>query len=345
VLVVSHDRAFLDRSVERIIEVQEESHQAAEYAGAWSEYVAARSVARGQQEESYKKYTEERRQLTQRMRTQRSWAEEGIRKAKKRPKDNDKAQQGFFANRTEHQASKVRATQQKLENMEAVDKPWEGWQLKLELVPSRRSGDVVARLDEATVRRGTFVLGPLDLEVRWQDRLAVLGPNGGGKSTLLGAVLGDLELASGTRYVGPGVVFGEMDQRRAALGHDRVVLEAFMAGTGLLKETSRSLLAKFGIGADHVGRVADSLSPGERTRVLLAMLMATGVNCLILDEPTNHLDLAAIEQLEEALDRFDGTLILVTHDRWLLESVHLTRTITIDEGAIAGSESLVNNGA
>jgi ATPase subunit of ABC transporter with duplicated ATPase domains len=304
--------------------------------------VAARSVARGQQEESYKKYVEERRQLTARMRTQRSWAEEGVRKAKKRPKDNDKMQQGFFANRTEHQASKVRASQQKLDSLEVIDKPWAGWQLKLELAPNRRSGDVVGRLDEATVRRGSFTLGPLDLEICWQDRLAVLGPNGGGKSTLLGAVLGDLELASGRRYVGPGVVFGELDQRRAALGHDRVVLDAFMAGTGLLKEEARSLLAKFGVGADHVGRASGSLSPGERTRVLLAMLMATGVNCLVLDEPTNHLDLAAIEQLEEALDRFDGTLIVVTHDRWLLESLQLTRTITIAEGAVVGSDSHLN---
>jgi ATPase subunit of ABC transporter with duplicated ATPase domains len=325
--------------VDRIIEIQEESHRAVEYAGAWSEYVAARAVARSQQQESYKKYTEERQQLTERMRTQRTWSEEGVRKAKKRPKDNDKMQRGFFNNRTEHQASKVRASQQKLEHLEVVDKPWEGWQLKLELAPNRRSGDVVARLDEATVERGSFTLGPLDLEIRWRDRLAILGPNGGGKSTLLGAVLGDLELASGRRYVGPGVVFGELDQRRAALGHDRIVLDAFMGGTGLLKEEARSLLAKFGIGADHVGRTAGSLSPGERTRVLLAMLMATGVNCLVLDEPTNHLDLAAIEQLEEALEHFDGTLVVVTHDRWLLESLHVTRTISIEEGAIIGSES------
>jgi ATPase subunit of ABC transporter with duplicated ATPase domains len=345
VVVVSHDRAFLDRSVNRIIELQEQSHRAVEYAGAWSEYVAARALARGQQDEAYKKYTEERRQLTERVRTQRSWAEEGVRKAKKRPKDNDKMQQGFFNNRTEHQAAKVRASQQKLAHLEVVDKPWEGWQLNLELAPTRRSGDVVARLEEATVGRGSFTLGPIDLEIRWQDRMAILGPNGGGKSTLLGAVLGELELASGRRYVGPGVRFGQLDQRRSTLGADRPVIDGFMAGTGLLKEEARSLLAKFGVGADHVGRPAGSLSPGERTRVLLAQLMATGVNCLVLDEPTNHLDLAAIEQLEEALDRFDGTLILVTHDRWLLESVHLTRTVTIDGGAIVASESTVTAGA
>jgi ATPase subunit of ABC transporter with duplicated ATPase domains len=345
VVVVSHDRAFLDQSVDRIIEIQEESHRAVEYAGAWSDYVAARALARGQQEESYKKFTEERRQLTQRIRTQRTWAEEGVRKAKKKPKDHDKAQQGFFNNRTEHQAAKVRASQQKLARLEVIDKPWEGWQLNLDLAPTRRSGDVVARLDEAAVRRGSFVLGPLDLEIGWQDRVAILGPNGGGKSTLLGAILGELELASGRRYVGPGVVFGRLDQQRSTLGADGLVLDGFMAGTGLGKEEARSLLAKFGVGAGHVGRPAGSLSPGERTRVLLAVLMAQGVNCLVLDEPTNHLDLAAIEQLEEALDRFEGTLILVTHDRWLLESVHLTRTVTIDGGAIVATESTVTAGA
>ncbi len=105
VVVVSHDRAFLDRTVERIVELEEETHRAVEYAGAWSEYVAARALARGQQEEVYRKYVEERQQLTERIRTQRSWSERGIRTAGKRPRDHDKAQQGFFANRTEQQAS------------------------------------------------------------------------------------------------------------------------------------------------------------------------------------------------------------------------------------------------
>ena len=94
----------------------------------------------------------------------------------------------------------------------------------------------------------------------------------------------------------------------------------------------RSLLAKFGLGADHVMRAADSLSPGERTRASLALLSARGVNCLVLDEPTNHLDLPAIEQLEQALARFAGTLLLVTHDRALLDAVTLTRRVELVDG-------------
>jgi ATPase subunit of ABC transporter with duplicated ATPase domains len=340
VVLVSHDRAFLDRSVDRILEIQEESHRAVEYAGGWSDYVAARSLARSQQSAAYTKFTEQRRQLAERIRSQRSWAEQGVARAKKHPRDNDKMQQGFFNNRTEKQAAKVRASEQKMAQLEVVEKPWEGWQLHLSLAPTSRSGDVVARLDGAVVNRGSFTLGPVDLEVGWQDRLAVLGPNGGGKSTLLAAMLGELPLASGRRYVGPGVVFGQLDQRRAGLLASSGVLPSFMRATGMTTASeARSLLAKFGLGPSHIERPVGQLSPGERTRLLIAALMAEGINCLVLDEPTNHLDLEAIEQLEEALDGYDGTLILVTHDRWLLESVQLDRTITIEDGQVTSSSS------
>jgi ATPase subunit of ABC transporter with duplicated ATPase domains len=116
------------------------------------------------------------------------------------------------------------------------------------------------------------------------------------------------------------------------------LLGRFTSATGLVQEEARSLLAKFGLDADHVTRPAEHLSPGERTRAILATLMAQGVNCLVLDEPTNHLDLAAIEQLEQALDRFEGTLLLVSHDRWLLESVRLTRTVTVEPGGVVLSD-------
>jgi ATPase subunit of ABC transporter with duplicated ATPase domains len=333
VVAVSHDRAFLDRTVHRILEVRTPHHDAVEHAGGWSDYVEARELARRQQAEGYERYVAERDRLVARQRSQRDWAVTGVSKEKKAPRDNDKAQRDFRTNRTEKQASKVKATERALERLEAVDKPWEPWQLQLELRAATRAGDVVARLAGAVVERGTFRVGPVDLEVGWGDRLALVGPNGSGKTTLLRAVLGEVPLAEGSRWVGPGATIGLLDQRRSRYGGDEPLLRGFMEATGQERAAARSLLAKFGLGADHVDRAGHALSPGERTRALLAELMARGVNCLVLDEPTNHLDVEAIEQLEAALDGFDGTLLLVTHDRAFLEAVHVNRTM--DVGALS----------
>ena len=335
VLTVSHDRAFLDRAVTRIIELQEESHRAVEYAGGWSDYVERRNLARRQQYEAFDQYQSEKSRLTERLREQKSWAVSGVSKEKKNPRDNDKAQRDFRINRTEKLAGKVKITEKKLDRLDAVEKPWEGWQLRLDLAPEQRSGDVVARLDRAVVRLGSFVLGPVNLEIGWAERVALLGANGGGKTTLLRALLGEVALAEGTRYLGPGVKAGRLDQERGLFATSEPVLPAFQREANMpTVSEARSLLAKFGLGAQHVDRPGQHLSPGERTRALVATLMATGVNCLVLDEPTNHLDLAAIEELERALDGYDGTLLLVTHDRRFLDAVDIDRVIHVEDGAV-----------
>src|SRR5262249_38592930 len=160
-------------------------------------------------------------------------------------------------------------------------------------------------------------------------RLAILGANGAGKTTLLGALTGALPLAHGTRAVGSGVVFGELDQRRELFASTAPLLDGFRRESGLRQAEARTLLAKFGLRGEDALRAAGSLSPGERTRAVLALLQSRGANCLVLDEPTNHLDLEAIEQLEQALAGFPGTILLVTHDRRFLERVAPTRTIEL----------------
>jgi ATPase subunit of ABC transporter with duplicated ATPase domains len=329
IVTVSHDRAFLDRVVSRILELRLPAHDAVEHAGGWSEFVASRELARRQQQEGFDKYTAERQRLLDRQRTQREWAVVGVKNAKKKATDNDKFIVHRNAERSEKMASKAKATEKAIERLDVVTKPWEPWQLQLELKAATRAGDVVARLDGAVVERGSFRLGPVDLQVDWQDRLAILGSNGSGKTTLLRALLGEVPLVAGQRWLGPGVRVGLLDQRRLRYGSDQPLLRSFMDTTGLDRSEARSLLAKFGLGADHIDRAGADLSPGERTRALLAELMAQGVNCLVLDEPTNHLDVEAIEQLESALAGFDGTLLLVTHDRAFLDAVHVTRTLDL----------------
>jgi ATPase subunit of ABC transporter with duplicated ATPase domains len=227
----------------------------------------------------------------------------------------------------------VRATDKAIERLGTVEKPWRRWELQLRFGGGERSGDVTARLDRALLRRGSFALGPLDLELAWGERVALVGPNGSGKTTLVDGLIGRLPLAAGARWVGPGVRIGALDQARLGFDGATALLDAFVAHSELPQQDARSLLAKFGLERDAVARPAQSLSPGERTRASLALLMASGANWLILDEPTNHLDLPAIEQLETALNAYDGTLLLVTHDRHLLEAVALDRTIDLGSRA------------
>jgi ATPase subunit of ABC transporter with duplicated ATPase domains len=334
IVVVSHDRAFLDRCATRIVEITEEHHRAVEHAGGWTDYLAAKALGRSQQADAFERYRAERGRLTERAHTQRQWSERAVKTAKRKATDNDKILRKRGTERSEKQASKVRATEKAIGRLAVVEKPWEGWRLALDLGGGARSGDVVARLQGAVVERGSFTLGPVDLEIGWAERVAVLGPNGAGKSTLIGALLGTVPLVAGTRHLGPGVVVGELDQARGRFDGPATVVATMMAATTMPMDEVRSLLAKFGLGADHATRAGRDLSPGERTRAQLALLMAEGVNCLVLDEPTNHLDLPAIEQLEQAVSSFEGTLVLVTHDRRFLEQVEVTRTVSLAPGGV-----------
>ncbi len=339
VVVVSHDRALLARIVTSVLEIDEASHRGSLHAGGFDAYLEQRATARRHAEERYGAYVAERTRLRARERDQRQWATSGVAREKRKPRDNDKAQRDFRINRTEKQAAKVRHTERALERLEVAEKPYEPWQLDLTLKSAGRSGELVGLLEGAVVRRGDWSLGPIDLDVAFADRVAVLGSNGSGKTTLLQALLGRVPLAEGSRRLGPGVVVGELGQERHGLadpgrqGGASSLLGAFLRTTGATTSQTRSLLAKFGLGPGDVERPVVSLSPGERTRAELALLMAKGTNCLVLDEPTNHLDLPAIEQLEEALESWEGTLLLVTHDRRLLESLRLTSRVDLSGAA------------
>jgi ATPase subunit of ABC transporter with duplicated ATPase domains len=311
VVVVSHDREFLDRTVTRIVELEEGRHRLREWAGGWSEYEAARLRAREAQYKRFEAADERRRDIESLLRERRGQARAHGRRAGRR---------GTHALMT-----KVRQAERALERVDQVEKPYEPWELHLELEPARRGGDLVVRLAGAVVQRGGFRLGPIALDVHRGDRLVIAGRNGSGKSTLLGALTGALPLEAGTRQLGTGAVLGELQQTRARFSVDKPLVQAF----GGPHEHARTLLAKFGLGADDVLRPARTLSPGERTRAQLAWLSAQGVNCLILDEPTNHLDLPAIEELEAALAGYPGTIVLVTHDRRLLERFGATREIAL----------------
>ncbi|GAA3755442.1 ABC-F family ATP-binding cassette domain-containing protein [Plantactinospora mayteni] len=337
-VLVSHDREFLTRTVTRVLELDLHQQQVRHYGGGYAAYLEEREVARRHARADYEEYSDTRASLEARARSQRAWMEKGVKNARRKATDNDKIGRKFRAEATEKQAAKARQTERLIERLDVVEEPRKEWQLKMEIAAAPRAGAVVAALRGAVVRRGDFTLGPVDLQVDWADRVVITGANGSGKSTLLAALLGRLPLDAGHASLGPGVVVGEVDQARGLFVGGQPLLDAFGAAVPELAPADvRTLLAKFGLRAVHVLRPADSLSPGERTRAALALLQARGVNLLVLDEPTNHLDLPAIEQLESALESYPGTLLLVTHDRRMLETLRATRRVRVDAGRVTES--------
>ncbi|MCU1394939.1 MAG: putative transporter ATP-binding protein [Ilumatobacteraceae bacterium] len=339
-VVVSHDREFLRRVVTHVAEIDEFSHDISMYSGGWEAFLAERELAAQHARERYEEYAEKKGALAGRAQREREWATQGLGKAKNDKSEKDKHIRNYKINQTEQLAGKAARTEKMMERLEVVEEPREAWQLKLTFGEAARSGAVVSRLQAATAHVGEFTLGPIDLQIGAGERLAIVGHNGSGKSTLLRMLLRHLAPDAGEVYLGPSVVVGELEQTRLQLTEQQTVLEAFMRATAMTVPDARTLLAKFGIGASEVNRSTTSLSPGERTRLVLALLMAKGTNLLVLDEPTNHLDLAAIEQLEIALESFGGTVLLVTHDRTLLANVRLTRRIELEGGHITADEAL-----
>ncbi|MGY1604268.1 ABC-F family ATP-binding cassette domain-containing protein [Geodermatophilus sp. SYSU D00815] len=336
IVVVSHDREFLARTVTRVVELDLAQQLVRVHDGGYESYLLEREVARRHAREEYEEYAETKAGLEARARMQRNWMAKGVRDAVKKQKDPDKFIKAHNRASAEKQAAKARQTERLLERLEVVEEPRKEWELRMRIAAAPRAGAVVATLRGAVVRRGAFTLGPVDLQVDWGDRVAITGANGSGKTTLLGALLGRVRLDEGTASLGPSVRIGEIDQARGRFLGGEPLLDAFSAEVPDLPTAEvRTLLAKFGLVADHVLRPAATLSPGERTRAGLALLQARGVNVLVLDEPTNHLDLPAIEQLEQALAGYEGTLLLVTHDRRMLEAVRTTRRLEVDGGRVA----------
>lgn len=257
IALISHDRAFLAATVDKVVELDEFTRRTSEYGGGWDSFVTERAAARRRAVEAYAAYEASRQQLTSAARTQREWARH--------------------------------------------------------------------------VHRGSCRLGPVTLDVGFGERLRIAGPNGSGKTTLLGALLGRLPLVAGTQRTSTAARLGEIDQARAVLDSERSCADIVGDAAGSDTTETRTLLAKFRLGQDLALRPAASLSPGERTRAGLALLQARGVNCLVLDEPTNHLDIEAVEQLEQAIASFTGTLLLVTHDRRLADAVGVDRTVDVSD--------------
>lgn len=336
VVLVSHDREFLARTITSVVELDLAQNKVAVYDGGYDSFLEERAIARRHAREAYDEFADKKADLVGRARTQREWSSQGVRNAMKKSPDNDKIRRRAATESSEKQAQKVRQMESRIARLDEVEEPRKEWALQFSIGAAPRSSTVVSTLNAAVVRQGGFTLGPVSLQVNAGERIGITGPNGAGKSTLLKLLLGRVSPDDGAASLGANVAIGEVDQARSQFPEQTPLGDAFEELVPEMNQGGvRTLLAKFGLKADQVTSPVGALSPGERTRASLALLQARGVNVLVLDEPTNHLDLQAIEQLEEALESYEGTLLLVTHDRRLLENVHLDTRWAVERGQVS----------
>jgi ATPase subunit of ABC transporter with duplicated ATPase domains len=339
VLVASHDRSFLDRVATAVVELDLPQRTVHHYTGGWSEYAAARELRRRHAREAFERYSEERNHLEAQAAQRADWAAKGRRDVA-RSGEPDKHLRERFRARADRQGARSAQLARAVDRLATVEQPRKEWQLRYSVSSGSPSAEVVATLDAVELVRGDFHLGPVDLVLARGERVLLAGDNGSGKSTLLAGLLGELPLAAGRRSLGARVRVGVLDQQRELLDSDDSVVDVVRAvlGGDADRGEVRTLLAKFGLGAEHVDRAARTLSTGERTRALMAVFQAREVNLLVLDEPTNHLDVPAIEQLEAALATYDGTLVVVSHDQRFVAAVGLTRRVDVRDGRVSMSD-------
>lgn len=320
-LVVSHDRAFLDRTVTQIVELDPATHQARQYGGNYSDYVEAKLAERERQMQAYTDQQEELAQLQASARHLRGIARFRV---GGKADSGDKFARGFFANRGKGTVARAKHIEQRIERLltdEKVEKPRQGWQMKLAFGDVLASGqDVLVLEDVAVGYQGRALREGITATIRQGARIALVGPNGSGKTTLVRTIVGRLQPLAGRIRLGSKVRVGYMAQEQELLDPAHSALETIRAKAPLTETDVRAFLHYFLFAGDAVFVPAGSLSYGERARLALAGLVVEGCNFLLLDEPINHLDIPSRARFEQALAGFDGTVLAVVHDRYFIES-------------------------
>ena len=320
VLLVSHDRAFLNGVATSILEIDTFTHHGRLYEGNYQAYLEQKQAERDHQRDAYVDQLEEISRLRATSAHLRGIAQ--FRKGGKGD-SGDKFAKGFFANRslgTVGRAKQIEKRVEKLMNEDHIEKPRQVWEMKIDWNNAGETGrDVVVCEGLAVGYDGQALLEGIDLVLRYGQRVALIGPNGAGKTTLVRTIAGLLPPVRGTVRLGSGVRPGYMAQEQEELDPRINVLETVRKYASLNETAEREFLSKFLFKQDDVFTPVGQLSYGERARLSLACLAAQGCNLLLLDEPINHLDISARSRFEQALTGFEGTILAVVHDRYFIE--------------------------
>jgi ATP-binding cassette subfamily F protein 3 len=331
VLIVSHDREFLDHTVKRILYLDPETHTLSSYAGNYTDFAAARAREREQQYEAWQDQQDYIQTVESDIRRLKGQAM-SIQQGPKRHRDYYGAVSAKVARIGK---ARERKLERYLESEDRVEKPRSRWGLKLDFGPPPPGGRAVLRVEELAFsyerspddeRRTAHdqqrvdppLLHDVNFEVGYSERVALVGPNGAGKTTLLRLIAGQLAPQAGVIKLGANVRLGVMAQEQETLDLNATVLQTALRERSMSETEARNFLHFFLFGGDSVFRPIGSCSFGERSRLQLALLVLRGCNLLLLDEPLNHLDIEAREHFEAALEAFEGTVLAVAHDRAFL---------------------------
>jgi ATP-binding cassette subfamily F protein 3 len=312
VVAVSHDRYLLDDTVSQIGELD---HGAITmWPGNYSAYAVAKEIALKRQQQLYVTQQKEIARLEEAIKRFELWASIVV---------------------DERHIKQARNKQRQIDRMDKIDKPvFERRKIGLEMRSAERGGKKIVELRQVTIGfAGPPVLVDVSLSVYRGERVGVIGPNGSGKSVLGKALAGLLEPLSGMRWAGPAVRFGYLAQGHETEPPHLTPIEFVRNAKPMYEDEAVSLLGRFLFRYDQMRQPVGTLSGGERTRLQLCLLMLSGANCLLLDEPTNHLDIESMEVLESVLESFDGTAIVISHDRYLLDRIP-DRILEVQDGRV-----------
>jgi len=333
-LIVSHDRAFLDNTVTSILELDPFTHGIKSYPGNYADYLEQKLSEREKQSQAYQDQQDEIAQLRAAAAHIR-----GLTKMRKGGKADggDKFATGFFGNRaTKNVAGRAKHIEARIEKIlteERIEKPKSSWQIKLDFgKPAHQSRDVLIT-EKLSVGYNDPLLTDLNLNIRAGQRIALTGPNGTGKTTLIRTIAGKLNPLAGSLRLGGTVKLGYMAQEQELLDPNWNALQTIQSVAAFNETEARNFLHYFLFKGDDSLRLTRDLSFGERARLQLGLLVAQGCTFLLLDEPINHLDIPSRARFEEALGNFKGTILAVVHDRYFIERF-ATEVWTIKNGKV-----------
>jgi ATP-binding cassette subfamily F protein 3 len=331
-VMISHDRRFIDHTVSKIFALDWNTHKLAIANGTYSDYL---EMLHKQFERQLKQHEEQGEEIERLKETARDLKEKSQKGSRKSGSDNDKMLQGFNRNKAGESGRKAKTIKKRIDKIDRIEEPIKRKALFLNLSAEKGYGnrDIQLKNVIAGFPHG-FHTKPISMEIPFGKRIGIIGPNGSGKSTLLKTITGKLPPLSGDIFIGSGLSIGDMMQEHDSLPREINVSVFLQNRLNLNKEFTHGFLGKYGIDPHQVEQKISVLSPGSRARLLIGIFTDLSTNMLILDEPTNHLDLETLDALEGALRTYKGSIILVSHDRYLIESMMLDRIFILDGGGI-----------